>query len=108
VPGKIGVGHFSQCRLRYHPGNGTQPGLLLRADPIGRKLFFVFHRVGSGRKAPQLWDLIGDADAISLNPARGAMLGAGRVFLQDVLKGSYAFSKRRDSRRCRPGRRSRP
>jgi hypothetical protein len=82
VPGKIGAGHFSQCRLRDHPWNGTQPGLLLRADPIGRKVFFVFHRVGSGRKAPQLWDLIGDADAISLNDARGAMLGAGASFFR--------------------------
>jgi hypothetical protein len=93
VPGKIGVGHFSRCRLSGSPPwNGTQPGLVLRVDPTVRQVLLVFHRVGSGPQGA--WDLIGDADAISLNDARGAMLGARGVFLQDVLKGSYAFSKR--------------
>jgi hypothetical protein len=64
------------------PWNGTQPGLVLRVDPTVRKVFLVLLRVGSGRKAPQLWDLIGDADAISLHDARGAMLGAGASFFR--------------------------
>lgn len=75
-----------------HPWNGTQ--FVLRVDPTARKVFFVCHRVGSGRKAPLLWDLIGAADAISLNDARGAMPGAGAPFFKNVLEGSHAFSKR--------------
>jgi hypothetical protein len=76
------------------PWNGTQPGLVLRVDPTVRKVFLVVLRVGSGRKAPQLWDLIGDArrDLPERCPRRHA--GRRGVFLQDVLKGSYAFSKR--------------
>jgi len=54
------------------PWDSVQPGLVLRVYPNGRKVFFAFYRVGSGRKAPLRWDWIGDAGAIALKDARDA------------------------------------
>jgi integrase len=60
-----------------------QPGLVLRVYLSGRKVYLLFYRAGSGRGAPQRWDRIGDAAAISLKDARDAARGR----LGSVAKG---------------------
>ena len=74
-----------------HIWDSVQPGLALRVYATGRKTFVAFYRVGSGRKAPQRWDLIGDADAISLKDARDA----ARAKLGAVAKGGDPAGERR-------------
>jgi integrase len=69
----------------------VQPGLLLRTYPTGKKTFMAFYRVGSGRKAPQRWDRLGDAAAISLKAAREA----ARSKLGAVAKGADPAGERR-------------
>jgi integrase len=78
--------------------DAVQPGLVLRIYPSGAKTFFVFYRVGSGRKATQRWDKIGNALAISLQDARDA----ARARLGAVAKGGDPAGERRaESRRRR-------
>ena len=55
-----------------HVWDTVQPGLALRVYATGRKAYFAYYRVGSGRKAPQRWDLIGVAGKIALKDARSA------------------------------------
>jgi integrase len=71
--------------------DSVQPGLVLRVYPNGRKVFFAFYRVGSGRKAPQRWDRIGDADAIALKDARDA----AKARMGAVAKGGDPAGERR-------------
>jgi integrase len=71
--------------------DSVQPGLVLRVYPNGRKVFFAFYRVGSGRKAPQRWDRIGDAAAIALKDARDA----SRERMGAVAKGGDPAGERR-------------
>ena len=75
-----------------HIWDSVQPGLALRVYATGRKVFVAFYRVGSGRKAPQRWDLIGDAGAISLKDARDAT----RAKLGAVVKGADPAGERRE------------
>jgi integrase len=71
--------------------DSVQPGLVLRVYPNGRKVFFAFYRVGSGRKAPQRWDRIGAADAIALKDARDA----AKARMGAVAKGGDPAGDRR-------------
>ena len=71
--------------------DSVQPGLVLRVYPSGGKVFFAYYRVGSGRKAPQRWDRIGDADGISLKDAREA----AKARLGAVAKGGDPAGERR-------------
>lgn len=71
--------------------DSVQPGLVLRVYPNGRKVFFAFYRVGSGRKAPQRWDRIGDANAIELKDARDA----AKARMGAVAKGGDPAGERR-------------
>jgi len=71
--------------------DSVQPGLVLRIYPTGRKVFLTFYRVGSGRRAPQRWDQIGLADAISLKDARSA----AKAKLGAVAKGGDPAGERR-------------
>ena len=74
-----------------HLWDSVQPGLALRVYATGRKVFMAFYRVGSGRGAPQRWDRLGDADAISLKDARDA----ARAKLGAVAKGTDPAGERR-------------
>jgi integrase len=67
------------------------PGLLVRVYKTGTKVFMVRYRVGSGRGAPQRWDRIGDAGAVSLKAAREA----ARVALGFVAAGGDPAGERR-------------
>jgi integrase len=78
-------------KAKDHIWDSMQPGLALRVYATGRKTFVAFYRVGSGRKAPQRWDLIGDAGAISLKDARDA----ARAKLGAVAKGADPAGERR-------------
>jgi integrase len=75
--------------------DAVQPGLALRVYPTGAKTFLVFYRVGSGRKATQRWDKIGNARAISLQDAREA----ARARLGAVAKGGDPAGERKAAAR---------
>jgi integrase len=65
--------------------------LLVRVYRTGKKTFMTFYRIGSGRGAPQRWDRLGDATAISLKAARET----ARIKLGAVAQGGDPAGERR-------------